>query len=82
MMRERSQDTGEGAGMSGPIVYVGRYKVSSENLDAFRQVAKEFAEFVEANEPQLLVYNEYVNEGGTEASAIQIHPTPNRWRLI
>ena len=60
--------------MSAPIVYVGKYRIVEGKLEEFRQVAKEIAAFVEANEPQLIAYNEYINEEGTEASGIQIHP--------
>ena len=31
-------------------------------------------EFVEANEPRLIAFNEYVNEAGDEVSVVQVHP--------
>jgi hypothetical protein len=31
-------------------------------------------EFVEANEPHLIAFNEYVNEAGDEVSVVQVHP--------
>ena len=31
-------------------------------------------EFVEANEPLLIAFNEYVNEAGDEVSVVQVHP--------
>ena len=31
-------------------------------------------DFVEANEPQLIAFNEYVNDDGTEVAVVQIHP--------
>ena len=31
-------------------------------------------EFVEHNEPQLIAFNEYVNDNGTEATVVQVHP--------
>ena len=60
--------------MGNPIVYVGKYRLASENVDVFRKVAKEVAQYVEENEPQLLAYIEYMSEDGPEASTIQIHP--------
>ena len=31
-------------------------------------------EFVEANEPRLIAFHEYVNEAGDEVTVVQIHP--------
>ena len=31
-------------------------------------------DFVEANEPRVIAFNEYVNEEGTEVAVVQIHP--------
>ena len=31
-------------------------------------------DFVEANEPRLIAFNEYVNDDGTEVAVVQIHP--------
>ena len=31
-------------------------------------------EFVEANEPRVIAFNEYVNDAGDEVSVVQIHP--------
>jgi hypothetical protein len=31
-------------------------------------------EFVEANEPRLIAFNEYVNEAGDEVSVVKVHP--------
>lgn len=61
--------------MPGPIVYVGKYKVLEGKLEEFKQVEREVAEFVEANEPQLVAYTMYVSDDGKEATGIQIHPT-------
>ena len=32
-----------------------------------------FVDFVEANEPRLIAFNEYANEEGTEVAVVQIH---------
>jgi hypothetical protein len=34
-------------------------------------------EVVEANEPRLIALNSYVNEDGTEATIVQVHPDPD-----
>ena len=31
-------------------------------------------EFIEANEPRVIAFNEYVNEAGDEVTVVQIHP--------
>src|SRR3954447_18525460 len=31
-------------------------------------------EFVDQNEPQLIAFNEYVSENGTEVTVVQVHP--------
>ena len=31
-------------------------------------------EFIEANEPQLLAFNEYADDEGTEVAVVQVHP--------
>jgi len=59
--------------MSEPLVYVGRYKIPSGKLEAFKKFEKEIAEYVDANEPRILAYITYLNDDGTEATGIQIH---------
>ena len=39
-------------------------------------------EFIEAREPRLIAFNEYVNEAGDEVTVVQIHPMPRRWKRI
>lgn len=60
--------------MPDPLVYVGKYKIPAGKLEIFKQREKEIAEFVEANESQITGYMTYLNEVGTEATGIQIHP--------
>src|SRR5260370_9542088 len=36
--------------------------------------AADLGSFIEANEPQLLAFNEYVSDDGTEVGVVQIHP--------
>jgi hypothetical protein len=31
-------------------------------------------DFIEANEPRLIAFNEYVNDEGTEVAVVQVHP--------
>jgi hypothetical protein len=43
-------------------------------LDAERRRVPGLVEFVEQNEPQLIAFNEYVNDNGTEVTVVQVHP--------
>jgi quinol monooxygenase YgiN len=56
------------------IVYVDTSDVREGALDAVREAIVELAEFIEANEPQLLAYDVYLNEEGTRMTVIHLNP--------
>ncbi|MGD8998645.1 MAG: hypothetical protein PVH80_11105 [Anaerolineae bacterium] len=60
--------------MSEHLVFVGTYAIQEGTYDAFDAANKEMADFVEANEPRLISWHTYVNEEGTEATTIMVHP--------
>jgi hypothetical protein len=60
--------------MSGPFIFIATNKLREGKLVAERDRAADLASFIEENEPQLLAFNEYVNEDGTEVGVVQIHP--------
>ena len=60
--------------MSAPFIFIATNKLREGKLAAERDRAADLASFIEANEPQLLAFNEYVNEDGTEVGVVQIHP--------
>ena len=43
-------------------------------MDAERRRVPGLVEFVEHNEPQLIAFNEYVDDNGTEVTVVQVHP--------
>jgi hypothetical protein len=43
-------------------------------LDRERQRVPALVEFIRANEPRLIAFNEYVNEAGDEVTVVQVHP--------
>ena len=43
-------------------------------MDAERRRVPGLVEFVEQNEPQLIAFNECVNDNGTEVTVVQVHP--------
>lgn len=60
--------------MSGPFIFIGTHTFKEGKLEDFKKGLQEFFGFVEANEPRLIAFNMYVNEGGAELSVVQVHP--------
>ena len=58
---------------STPLIFVATNRLKPGQLDAERRVP-DLIEFVEQNEPQLIAFNEYVNDNGTEVTVVQVHP--------
>jgi quinol monooxygenase YgiN len=55
------------------IVYVDRSEVREGRLEDLKTATKELAQFVEANEPRLVSYEVYFDEGGTRMTVIHVH---------
>jgi hypothetical protein len=60
--------------MSAPFIFIATNRLREGKLAAERDRVADLGSFIEANEPQLLAFNEYVNEDGTEVGVVQIHP--------
>ena len=60
--------------MSGPFIFIATNRLREGKLAAERERARELSSFIEANEPQLMAFNEYANEEGTEVGVVQMHP--------
>ena len=60
--------------MSSPFIFIATNRLKPGKLDAERNRVPGLVDFVEANEPRLLAFNEYVNDEGTEVVVVQIHP--------
>jgi hypothetical protein len=60
--------------MSGPFILIATNRLLERKLAAERERARDLSSFIEANEPQLLAFNEYANEEGTEVGVVQMHP--------
>lgn len=63
--------------MSGPFIFIGTHTLREGKLEDFKKACRELVEVVEANEPRLIAFNIYVNEDGTEATIVQVHPDPD-----
>jgi NAD(P)-dependent dehydrogenase (short-subunit alcohol dehydrogenase family) len=59
---------------SAPLIFVATNRLKPGRLDAERRRVPGLVEFVEQNEPQLIAFNEYVNDDGTEVTVVQVHP--------
>ena len=58
--------------MPEPVVYVDRFQIRDGKLERFREYASEMAKLVEAEEPDAVSYNYYVDEEGMRGTAIFI----------
>ena len=60
--------------MSGPFIFIATNRLKPGKLAEERKRVPGLVDFIEANEPQLLAFNEYANEDGTEVAVVQVHP--------
>jgi hypothetical protein len=64
----------QGSIMSGPFIFIATNRLREGKLAAERERAADLTSFIEASEPQLLAFNDYANEEGTEVGVGQVHP--------
>ena len=60
--------------MSSPFIFIATNRLKTGQLDRERKRVPGLVEFIEANEPRLIAFNEYVNDDGTEVTVVQVHP--------
>jgi len=60
--------------VSGPFIFIATNRLKPGKLDDESARVPGLVDFVEANEPRLLAFNEYANEQGTEVAVVQVHP--------
>ena len=60
--------------MPGPFIFIATNRLRDGRFDAEQQRVPELSRFIEAHEPRLIAFNEYVNEDHTEVAVVQIHP--------
>jgi hypothetical protein len=60
--------------MTGPFIFVATNRLKEGKLDGEKQRLPDLVDFIRANEPRLLAFNEYANHEGTEVSVVQVHP--------
>jgi biotin carboxylase len=60
--------------VSGPFVFIATNRLKPGKLAEERERVPGLVDLVEANEPRLIAFNEYVNDDGTEVAVVQVHP--------
>ena len=60
--------------MSSPFIFIATNRLKEGQLDRERRRVPGLVEFIEASEPRLIAFHEYVNEAGDEVTVVQIHP--------
>jgi len=59
--------------MSGQFIFIATNRLKPGKLDEEKARVPGLVDFIEANEPRLLAFNEYANEAGTEVAVVQVH---------
>lgn len=57
-----------------PFIFIGTHRLKEGKLEAFAAAWRDLVSVVEANEPQMIAFNAYANEDGTEVAVAQLHP--------
>ena len=57
-----------------PFIFIATNRLKAGRLDRERERVPDLVEFIEANEPRLIAFNEYVNEAEDEVTVVQVHP--------
>jgi hypothetical protein len=60
--------------MSPPFIFIATNRLKAGELDRERARVPGLVDFIEASEPRLIAFNEYVNETGDEVTVVQVHP--------
>jgi biotin carboxylase len=60
--------------VAGPFIFIATNRLRPGTLEAETARVPGLVDFVEASEPQVIAFNEYVNEDGTEVAVVQVHP--------
>jgi biotin carboxylase len=60
--------------VSGPFIFIATNRLKPGKLVEEKERVPGLVDFVEANEPRLIAFNEYVNDDGTEVAVVQVHP--------
>ena len=56
------------------LIFVATNRLKAGQLERERQRVGGLVEFIEAREPRLIAFNEYVSDAGDEVTVVQVHP--------
>jgi hypothetical protein len=57
-----------------PFIFIATNRLKAGRLERERERVPDLVAFVEANEPRVIAFNEYVDEDGGEVTVVQVHP--------
>ena len=60
--------------MSGPFIFIATNRLRPGAYEPERHRVLGLVDFIEAGEPRLLAFNEYINTERTEVTVVQVHP--------
>jgi hypothetical protein len=63
-----------GATAAPPLVFIATNRLKPGQLERERQRVRGLVEFIEASEPRLIAFHEYVSDAGDEVTVVQVHP--------
>jgi hypothetical protein len=59
--------------MSGPLIFISRSRVKPGKDEQYQEHVTEATALVETEEPQVIAFNNYRSDDGTEVSCVQVH---------
>jgi hypothetical protein len=60
--------------MTGPFIFIATNRLKQGKLNSEKKRVADLVDFIQANEPRLIAFNEYANDEGTEVAVVQVHP--------
>jgi len=60
--------------VSSPFIFIATNRLKPGLLERERSRVPGLVEFIDASEPRLIAFNEFVNAAGDEVSVVQVHP--------
>ena len=72
--RGRDKPPPQKGAMPSPFIFIATNRLKAGQLERERKRVPGLVEFIEASEPRLIAFNEYVSDAGDEVTVVQIHP--------
>jgi hypothetical protein len=60
--------------MTGPFIFIATNRLREGKLETERKRVPDLVDFIQANEPRLLAFNEYASDDGRDVAVVQVHP--------